>query len=165
MRGRVTIEMFDCVPEIDHDSGNRYFLGNTQNYAQALLSILKSIKAKLPILQTMVLTQEYEGLRSITQTLQKMFGNIGALGLAEASYQIEKSLLNDEIGTKPELLINYAYSLVTFAEHLELLFHTMDIKQQSNVEEDSSSNFMNYDFTKTKESIRLSADLLERKII
>lgn len=164
MRGRVTREMFDCVPEIDFDSGSRYFLGNIQNYAQALLSILKSIKAKLPILQTMMMTQEYEGLRSITQTLQKMFGNIGAGGLAEASYQLEKSLLNEELQDKPELLSDYACSLIAFAEHLELLFQNMDVKHTT-AQDDNTAGFMNYDFTKTKESIRLSSDLLERRII
>ncbi len=164
MGGRVTREMFDCVPEIDFDSGNRYFIGNLQNYAQALLSILKSIKSKLPILQTMIMTQEYEGLRSITQTLQKMFGNIGAGGLAEASYQLEKLLLNDELSTSPDLLTDYVLQLITFAEHLELLFKNLNFKYRADKEEDTSG-FMNYDFTKTKESIRRSSDLLGRKII
>lgn len=164
MGGSVTREMFDCVPEIDFDSGNRYFLGNIHNYAQALLSILKSIKAKLPILQTMMMTQEYEGLRSITQTLRKMFGNVGAGELAEASYQLEKSLLNDELNTSPDLLAEYSDSLIVFAEHLELLFKTLDFKHRTDREE-NASGFMNYDFTKTKESIRRSSDLLERKII
>ncbi len=160
----VTREMFDGAPEIDFDSGYRYFLGNIQNYTKALLSILKSIKAKLPILQVMMMTQEYEGLRSITQTLQKMFGNIGAGGLAEASYQLEKSLLNDELSARPDLLTAYAESLTTFAEHLELLLKTLDLKHRTD-KDDNASGFMNYDFTKTKESIRRSSDLLERKII
>ena len=73
MRGYMTRDMFACVPEIDFNSGYRYFLGNVRNYAQALLTTLKSIKAKLPILQSMNVSGEYEGLRSITQVLQKMF--------------------------------------------------------------------------------------------
>ncbi len=162
MGGRVTRDMFDCVPEIDFDSGSRYFLGNIQNYTQALLSILKSIKSKLPILQSMMMTQEYEGLRSITQTLQKMFGNIGAGGLAEASYQIEKALLNDELDD--DTLSDYTYNLITFADHLELLFKNLDFMYRTDKKEDTSG-FMNYDFTKTKESIRKSSDLLERKIM
>lgn len=162
MGGRVTRDMFDCVPEIDFDSGSRYFLGNIQNYTQALLSILKSIKSKLPILQSMMMTQEYEGLRSITQTLQKMFGNIGAGGLAEASYQIEKALLNDELGD--DTLSDYTYNLITFADHLESLFKNLDFMYRTDKKEDTSG-FMNYDFTKTKESIRKSSDLLERKIM
>ncbi len=164
MGGRVTQEMFDCVPEIDFDAGIRYFLGNIQNYTQALLSILKSIKSKLPILQSMVMAQEYEGLRSITQTLQKMFGNIGAGGLAETSYQLEKALLNNELSTNPYLLTDYACSLITFAEHLELLLKNINFKYRTDKEEEASG-FMNYDFTKTRESIRKSSDLLERKII
>ena len=70
MRGEVTKEMFSCVPEIDFNSGSRYFLGNMDNYTKALLSSLKSIKTKLAILQNMYYTEEYEGLRMITQTLQ-----------------------------------------------------------------------------------------------
>jgi HPt (histidine-containing phosphotransfer) domain-containing protein len=162
MEGRVTREMFDCVPEIDYDSGNRYFLGNIQNYSQALLSILKSIKSKLPILHSMVMTQEYEGLRSIAQTLRKMFTNIGAGRLAEDSYQLEKALLNDEL--EADTLSDYICNLITFAEHLELLCKNINLMYRNDRNEDTSG-FMNYDFTKTRESIRKSSDLLERKIM
>jgi len=164
MGGLVTREMFDCVPEIDFDSGSKYFLGNIRNYTQALLSILKSVKSKLPILQLMMMTQEYEGLRSITQTLRKMFSNIGAAGLAEASYQIEKALLNDGLSANTSLLSDFTDNLVTFAEHLELLFKNVDFKYRTDKKEEASG-FMRYDFTKTKESIRKSSDLLDRKIM
>ncbi len=156
--------MFDCVPEIDYNAGYRYFLSNIPNYSQALLSILKSMKSKMPIMNLMLQTREYEGLRSITQTLQKMFNNIGAFGLAEASYELEKSLLNVEPNIMQELLSAYLDQLVTFSRHLELLFKTADFKNTSTIEEDAASYF-NYDFTKTKESIKRSSDLLERKII
>ncbi len=164
MKGKAAREMFDCIPEIDYDSGSRYFLGNAQNYAQALLSILKSVKSKLPILQAMISSREYEGLRSITQTLQKMFGNIGAHGLVEASYQLEKLLLNNEISLIPVLLTEYVDGLAAFSEHMELLFKSRDFKNNVVLEENSPT-FLNYDFAKTKESIKLSSDLLERKII
>jgi HPt (histidine-containing phosphotransfer) domain-containing protein len=164
MRGSKVHELFDCVPEIDYDSGYRYFLGNVQNYSQALLSILKSIKSKLPIMKLMLQTGEYEGLRSITQTLRKMFSNIGANGLAEASYQLERLLLNHDLDTKPELLTDYLVSLTIFSEHLELLFKNMNFKNIADLGVDAASYF-NYDFTKTKESIKLSSGLLERKII
>ncbi len=157
-------EMFDCVPEIDFDSGFRYFLCNVQNYSRALLSILKSMKSKMPIMNVMLQTGEYEGLRSITQTLNKMLHNIGAFSLAEASYEVERSLLNDESNTMTELLTDYIGRLVTFSQHLELLFKNTDFKNLPSIDEDAVSYF-NYDFTKTKESIKRSSDLLGRKII
>ncbi len=164
MRGYMTRDMFACVPEIDFNSGYRYFLGNVRNYAQALLTTLKSIKAKLPILQSMNVSGEYEGLRSITQVLQKMFQNIGALELSETSYQLERLLLNDGLSGKPALLKEYIESLLVFSEHLELLFKALDFKNAAPLTE-TSSTFLNYDFTKTKESIKLSSNLLGRKII
>jgi hypothetical protein len=112
----------------------------------------------------MLQTGEYEGLRSITQILQKMFNNIGAFGLAEESYELEKSLLNYATNSMPELLLNYLDRLVIFSLHLELLFKTIDFKNTSSLDEDTASYF-NYDFTKTKESIKRSSDLLGRKII
>ena len=164
MRESKMCEIFDCVPEIDYGSGYRYFLGNVQNYSQALLSILKSIKSKQSIMNMMLQTGEYAGLRSIAQTLQKMFGNIGAFGLAEASYQLERSLLNDEIIRKPELFTDYLESLIIFSDHLELLFKNLNLKNRNDLEVEDSSYF-NYDFTKTKDSIKRSSDLLERKIL
>jgi HPt (histidine-containing phosphotransfer) domain-containing protein len=157
-------ELFDCVPEIDFNSGLRYFLGNLQNYTRALLSILKSIKSKMPIMNLMLQTGEYEGLRSITQTLQKMFSNIGAFGLEEASYQLGKALLNDDPNEKAELLADYLVRLVMFSEQLELLFKNTDFMNTQSLADDVSSYF-HYDFTKTKESIKRSSDLLVRKII
>ena len=156
--------MFECVPEIDFDTGFRYFLGNVQNYSRALLSTLKSIKSKMPLMNLMLQTGEYEGLRSIVQTLQKMLNNIGAIGLANASYQLEKALLNGEIETRSELLSDYIDQLSRFSEHLELLFKNIDFKNPTGMEEEASS-FFRYDFTKTKESIKRTSDLLGRKII
>ncbi len=164
MRGYMTREMFACVPEIDFNSGYRYFLGNVRNYAQALLTTLKSIKAKLPILRMMSMTQEFDGLRSITQVLQKMFQNIGALELADQSYHLECLLLNNELAKRPSIIDDYIESLVAFSDHLELLFKELDFKHAGPLTE-TSSTFLNYDFTRTKESIKLSSNLLERKII
>jgi HPt (histidine-containing phosphotransfer) domain-containing protein len=164
MRGEITRDMFDCVPEIDYSSGYRYFLGNMDNYSKALMSILKSIKSKLPILQSMYLSDEYEGLRTIAQTLRKMLGNIGANGIAEATYRLEMALFNDEISSIKEELLEYIISLVELSDHLEILLKKMDVKNIAKNEEQNQS-FLNYDFTKTKESIKLTSDLLERKII
>jgi HPt (histidine-containing phosphotransfer) domain-containing protein len=163
MRGVVIREMFECVPEIDFNSGYHYFLGNMDNYSNALMSILKSIKSKLPLLQTMNFTEEYEGLRTIAQTLRKMLGNIGAAGIAETTYQLETALLNEDTEYIQEQLAYYIISLIELSDHLEILLKKMDVKGM--VKDDDNSSFLNYDFTKTKESIKLSSDLLERKII
>ncbi len=164
MKGNKAHEMFECVPEIDFETGYRYFLGNIQNYSRALLSILKSIKSKMPIMRLMLQSREFEGLRSITQTLQKMLGNIGATNLAEISYQLEKALLNGEGNTISELLTDYINRMELFSEHLELLFQNMDFKNPADLAEDAASYF-HYDFTKTKESIKRTSDLLGRRII
>lgn len=163
MRGEITKEMFQCAPGIDYNTGSRYFLGNMENYAKALLSILKSIKAKLPLLQSMYFTEEYEGLRTITQTLRKMLGNVGAVALAESSYQLELALFIEEDSFVQDQLSAYIINLIELSEQLEQLFQKMNDKP---VEETIDNNsFLNYDFTKTRESIRRSNDLLERKII
>ena len=164
MGENITRELFDCVPEIEYNAGYRYFLGNMDNYIQAMLSILKSIKAKLPILEAMYRSGEFEGLRTITQTLQQMMNNVGASGIAELSYQLEISLLNEQEKEFNELLDQYIHCLYRFSDHLEILFQEMDIKNIVRMNE-KQPTFMNYDFTKTKESIKLSAGLLERKII
>lgn len=164
MGENITREVFDCIPEIEFNVGYRYFLGNMDNYIQALLSILKSIKAKLPILESMYRTGEFTGLRTVTQTLQRMLSNVGAIDIAELSYQLETSLLNEQENEFNELLDQYIRYLYRFSDHLEGLFHEMDIKNISRSSEEQPS-FLNYDFTKTKESIKLSAGLLERKII
>jgi HPt (histidine-containing phosphotransfer) domain-containing protein len=164
MRGEITKEMFECIPEIDFNTGYRYFLGNMENYTKALMAILKSIKSKLPLLQSMYLSEEYEGLRTITQTLRKMLGNVGATALAETSYQLELALFNDDGAFVQDQLSSYIIGLIEISDHLELLLKRMDSKSAEGKEADNNS-FLNYDFTKTKESIRRSADLLERKII
>jgi len=164
MRGELSGELFGCIPEIDFNTGYRYFLGNMDNYAKALMSILKSIKSKLPLLQTMNITQEYEGLRIITQTLRIMLGNIGASELSEVTYQLETALLNNDISYIRENLMGYIYSLAELSEHLESLLKNLDVKNMAK-ENESNSCFIKRDFTKTKESIKLSNSLLDRKII
>jgi HPt (histidine-containing phosphotransfer) domain-containing protein len=164
MKGMLTKDMFDGIPEIQYAVGYRYFLGNNDNYAHALMSILKSIKSKLPILQTMIITQEYVGLKTITQTLRKMLSNIGAEDISETTYLIETMLLNDDRTCLQEQLYSYVLMLVDFADRLETLLQGVDMKSVTKRDE-NNSNYLNYDFTKTKESIKLSSNLLERKII
>ena len=164
MGDRITRELFECVPELNFSSGYRYFLGNMENYIQAMLSTLKSMKAKLPLLESMYQLEEYAGLRTITQTLQRMMNNIGASDIAELSYLLETALLNNQNEVINDLLGEYIRSLSRFTEHLEDLFMGLDIKRNGRLAEGQTS-YLNYDFTKTKESIKLSSDLLERKIL
>lgn len=164
MGDMITRELFDCVPEMNFNSGFRYFLGNMENYIQAMLSALKSMKAKLPILESMYHSEEYAGLRTITTTLQKMMSNIGAEDIAELSYLLETALLNNQNEVLIDLLGEYIRSLSRFTEHLEDLFKELDIKRIGKLSEEQTS-YLNYDFTKTRESIKLSSGLLERKII
>jgi phage-related tail protein len=102
------------------------------------------------------------GLQTIFRTLGKMLMNVGAKGIADSTYRLETTLMNEDILLLQEQLKKYLDELTEFSDHLELLFKKIDVK--SNKKEDSLS-FLNYDFTKTKESIKQSADLLERKII
>lgn len=164
MRGEVTKEMFSCVPEIDFNSGSRYFLGNMDNYTKALLSTLKSIKTKLAILQNMYYTEEYEGLRMITQTLQKIFRNIGAISLTEEAYQLEASLINEDILMVKEQLGAFIIRLLDIVENLEVLLKRANVISGFKSQEENIS-FLQYDFTKTKESIERSKKMLDRKII
>lgn len=163
MREVITQEMMELVPEVNFTLGYRYFLGNMDNYARALLSTLKSIKAKLPLLQQMIISNEYEGLRIIAQTLRKMLGNIGATDMADATYRLEEALYNEGMMDLEEELSSYLNRLVELSGHLEQLLKLLDTKAPESNQ--NLKSFLNYDFTKTKESIKLSSDLLERKII
>ena len=163
MGRELTRASFDNLPEIDFSIGLRYFLSNLDNYTKSLWAILKSIKSKLPILQSMNLNNEYEGLRTITQTLRKMLGNIGAIELSNETYDLELALLNDNYNYLEEHLNIYIARLVELSEQLEVLLKNSDYKNTSKTKEPNS--FLNYDFTKTKESIKRTTDLLERKII
>lgn len=164
MRGSISQEMFQCIPELDYNIGYRYFLGNLDNYTNALMCILKSVKSKLPLLKSMCSSGDFGGLRTITQTLRKMFGNVGAINLAEATYQIETALLQDDTVYLREQLTDYIKSITVLSEHLELLLKKANVANVVGKEEEQVS-FLNYDFTKTKESIRQSSDYLERRII
>ncbi len=164
MRNIIMRDLFCCIPEIDFDAGYQYFLGNISNYRRALLAILKSIKSKLPLLHSMLITHEYEGLRTITPTLRKMLNNVGAISLAEFSYELEVSLFNDEDPILQRNLEQYLEHLIVFSDHLATLLKQMDMQEPLKIEKETIS-FRDYDFTKTKESIKRSSDLLERRII
>lgn len=164
MRGNALYHIFECVPEIDFNSGYKYFLGNMDNYKQGLMAILKSVKAKLPILHTMIRTDEYEGLRTITQTLRRMMSNVGAVGISELSYDIELVLLNQENEKINDHLMEYVACLESFIKNLEVLVKRLEVNQGEKICQEPIS-FGSFDSAKTMESIKLSSHLLKRKII
>lgn len=164
MRVESIREMVDSVPELDFVSGYRYFLGNFENYIKALMSTLKSIKSKLPLMQRMNFTEEYEGLRNITQTLRIMLSSIGANEIADATYQMEAAVLNDDSKYIREQLPYYIISLIELSDHLESLLKKMDVKNVIRCDENGSSR-RHYDITDMEESSRLSSDMQNRKII
>ena len=157
------VDIFALVPEIDFDSGYHYYLGNFDNYCRAILSTLKSIKSKLPLLRIMVETREYEGLRMITQTLRRMMVSIGGVSVAESCYQLEVSFLNQE-DTFVNSLTEFLLDLENLASRMEELIKMLGIQHHKSPIEIQDSYFK-YDLAKTRESIRLSADFIEKKII
>lgn len=164
MEKAIAREIFQYAPDIDFHFGYKYFLGNMTNYKRALLAILKSIKSKLPLMQYMLITKEYEGLRTITTTLRMMLDKVGANGLSEASYQLEVVLLNEDEFTLQNKLEEYIVALSNFSNQLETIIKLLNVNEPI-PEQNEQSSFRDYDFTKTRESIRRSMDLLERRII
>lgn len=162
MNNYVSQDIFECIPELNYNAGLKYYLGNMDNYIRALLAILKSMKSKLSIMETMVRTEEYEGLRMILQTLRRMLSSVGASEVSDSTYQLERTLLNDIKHLKYELQ-EFIDEISIFTEHLEALLKQLDVKQLGKKEE--SVTLGSYDFTKTMESIKLSNHLLNRKII
>lgn len=162
MNEHVIRDLFAPVPEIDFNVGYHYFLYNIDNYSKALLATLKSIKSKIPILKTMVETKEYEGLRIITQTLRRMMITVGGGSIAELSYRLEFSLLNEDEEFEDQLL-EYLFTLEDLAYRMEVLVKNLGIQHIKG--SDKKGSYFNYDFSRTKESIRLTADYIEKKII
>lgn len=156
--------LFNGVPEIDFNIGYRYFLGNLDNYTKALMATLKSIKSKLSLLQMMSNSQEYEGLRLVTQTFRTMLSNIGAVEISEATYQLEAALLNEDRGYLIRNLTGYIYSLTELAVNLELLLKEMNMKGSAK-EIQENSYFQRRDFSKTIEGIKRSEEFIIKKII
>ena len=155
--------LFEPLPEIDFHTGYHYYLCNIDNYSKALLSTLKSIRSKLPILKTMANTNEYEGLRMITQTLRRMMSTIGGEMIVELSYQLEKALLNND-DIFEDKLFEFIFTLEDLASRMENLVKRLGVSHMK-ANENNQDSYFKYDFTRTKESIRLSADFIDKKII
>lgn len=157
-------ELFRMTPGIDYNIGCRYFLGNIHNYTQALLSTLKSSRSKIPILYSMYQSREYEGFRLIIQTLRRMFYNIGASDIAELSYKLELSYLNRDENDFCNELDAFIGRLYDFTCRLEDLLKKLDLRGCLSMSEEQTP-LMGYDLTRTRQSIKLSQDFIERKII
>lgn len=164
MNGYYSSKKSDKISDINFYRGYRYFLGNMDNYKKALLATNKSVKSKISLLQAMIRTGEYEGLRSIVQTLRIMMNNIGADGLSEMSYKIEVILLNEEYDILHDILKAYQQHLEEFITELLPMLIDFDNLNDFAVNTDQNS-FLNYDFTKTHESIKQSQRWIERNII
>lgn len=154
--------LFGQLPEINFIAGYRYYLGNIDNYAKALLSILKSIKSKIPILKTMIESGEYEGLRTITQTLRRMMSTIGGETIADFAYEMESALLNND-SMLDDKLIEFVFTLEDLASRMEEVIKRLGVYSRD--DKNRNASYFNYDFSRTKESIRLSTDFIDRKII
>jgi len=155
--------LFDIVPEIDFYKGYDYYLHNMENYSKALLATLKSVKSKLPILRNMTETEEYEGLRMITQTLRRMMHTIGGEKIADLSYRLEMALLNEDKDLNHKIF-EYLITLEDLADRMEELIKKLPI-QYTKTDPDKKDSYFNYNFAKTKEFIDFSNDFIEKKII
>ena len=147
MKRTIATELFYDVPEIEFHIGYQYFLGNMNNYTKALMSILKSIRSKLPLLQMMCMSKEYEGLRTITQTLRKLLVNVGANAIADRTYELETILLNEDTTVIHNHVTGYMNELMDFAQRLESLIKKIESMNATGEEEDSP--YCRYDYRKT----------------
>lgn len=156
-------DLFALVPDIDFSTGYQYYLYNMDNYAKALLATLKSIKSKIPILKAMLDSNEYEGLRTVTQTLRRMLTTIGGEQVADMSYRLEISFLNDDKDFRDNLY-DFLIALKELAAGMEELIKRLE-QYNIKVSEDKRTSYFNYDFSRTKESIRRISDYIEKKIV
>ena len=115
-------KMNTILPDVDFEKGLRLSVNSMENYKKALYCALKSIRFKLPLLDSMITTDEYDGLRVITRTLGQLLTNIGADKLAERGYSLEYIVLNEEISVLQDETIQYYNELAYFMETLEEAF-------------------------------------------
>jgi hypothetical protein len=160
--GEITKELFQDVPEIEFHIGYQYFLGNMGNYTNGLLSVLKSIKSKLSLLQMMCMTDEYEGLRTITQTLRKLLVNVGATSITESTYQLETASLNEDNATLHNQVVEYMDALMDFSERLETLIKNIELNRAAIQREEVEMR--RFDYIKSLNRIMQSSEE-DRRII
>lgn len=145
-------EKLNNVPEIDVEKGFRYCVGNISNYKKSLLICIKSVKAKLPLLHSMLNSNETDGLRIIVHTLIKVMDTIGAETLSRQALALETSILNNNMDETYNQLSEFIVTLESFISRMEVAVRTIDGKDV--MEETPITSNMNYDFTKTKELLR-----------
>lgn len=118
--------MNSILPGVDIDKGLRLSVNNVESYKKALYCALKSIRFKLPLLDSMIESGEYEGLRVITHTLGQLLTNIGADGIAKRGYELECTVLNAPPSVLLEETIAYRNELAYFLEALEEAIRMLD---------------------------------------
>lgn len=114
------------LPSVDVDKGLRLSVNNMKNYKKALYCALKSIRFKLPLLDSMIDTGEYGGLRVIIHTLCQLLSTIGADSMAERGYALECTVLNADPSVLQEETINYRNELAYLMDALEQTIRMMD---------------------------------------
>ncbi len=125
-------EQLRSLPEIDADRGLRHCVGNIKNYRQALYIVLKSCKFKIPLMESMLDSGEYEGLGILLNTLGQLLGNIGADNLVKQAQYLEICILNIHSGAirnaleAEEALTSYIYTLTDFVYRLEDALRAID---------------------------------------
>lgn len=131
-------EQLSSLPEINAERGLRHCIGNVKNYRQALFMVLKSCKFKLPLMEVMLDTGEYEGLHIIIKTLGQLLDNIGADSLVKQSRHLEICILNIDSGTlkgspeAEETLTAYIHTLTDFVYRLEDALRAIDSQLAKN---------------------------------
>lgn len=144
-------EIFETIPEIDFNIGYNYYFCNIDNYSNALLSTLKSIKSKLTLLKSMIEASNYDGLRMITQTLRSKLITVGGTSVAELSYQLEASLLNEDEELNDKLT-EYFLALEDLVLRMEELIKKLGVQHMRASLEKKGLNY-HYIHGKTSESI------------
>jgi hypothetical protein len=98
----------------------------------------------------------------ITQTLRRMMSTIGCDTVVDLSYQLEMALLNDDESFE-DRLFEFLFTLEDLSSRMEELVKQLGFSHMK--ERMKQDSYFNYDFSRTKESIRLSTDFLDKKII
>lgn len=114
-------QLFEQAPELNYEVGFKYFLGNFDSYKRGLLSCIKSIQHKLPILLDMLENDDYTGLGVITKNFHKIMTNIGAIEIATISYKLEVMELNSSNDDISALLEEYIDKLNELSLHMKAM--------------------------------------------
>lgn len=136
-------DLFRHAPELNYEVGMKYFLGNMVNYRKGILSCIKSIEHKLPILCEMYETKDYDGLAIIAKNLSSLLNNIGAIEISKILYKMEELELNKSFEELSSMLHSYILELENLSGNLKALATELEVslKQQGF---DNESAYHNY---------------------